>query len=114
MRSPSWWVDSQVVPYLTSSFAFSAKAAIPASISAREGRSYARSIRLGTSAFNSGSSASRLLWSYHSYSRVVRSTGASGFVHVIRRWKIGKRWNMPPGASSRESTACEIPSRRSQ
>jgi hypothetical protein len=21
---------------------------------------------------------------------------------VINRWKIGKRWNMPPGTSSRE------------
>ena len=51
----------------------------------------------GTSAFSSGSSAIRLLWSYHSYSRVPRSTGASGFVQVIRRWKIGKRWNIPPG-----------------
>jgi hypothetical protein len=58
----------------------------PASISAREGRSKARSISAGTTAFKPGSSASRLLWSYHSYSREVRSTGASGFVHVIRRW----------------------------
>ena len=71
---------------------------MPASISCRDGRSNARSIRPGTSAFSSGSSASRLLWSYHSYSRVVLSTGASGFVQVISRWKIGKCWNMPPGA----------------
>jgi len=43
-------------------------------------------VSAGTSAFSSGSSASRLLWSYHSYSRVPRSNGASGFVQLIRRW----------------------------
>jgi hypothetical protein len=31
--------------------------------------------------------------------------GASGFVQLIRRWKTGKRRNIPPGAGSREITA---------
>ncbi len=43
----------------------------------------------GTSPRSDGSSERRLFWSYHSYSRLVRSTGASGFDHESSRWKIG-------------------------
>ena len=49
----------------------------------------ARSMNVGTSAWSSGSSATRLLWSYHSYSRVPGSAGASGFDQERRRWKMG-------------------------
>jgi hypothetical protein len=44
-----------------------------------------RSISLATSDWHSGSWATRLLWSYHSYSRVQRSAGASGLVQESRR-----------------------------
>ncbi len=64
----------------------------------------------GTSPRRAGSSERRLFWSYHSYSRVARSTGASGFDQERSRWKIGYRRNMPPGESSAESTACSMPS----
>ncbi len=74
----------------------------------------ARSMSGGTSPWWRGSSATRLLWSYHSYSRVPGSAGASGFDHESRRWKIGKERNIPPGASSREIVACSIPNRERQ
>ena len=75
---------------------------------------YERSMSGGTSPWCWGSSATRLLWSYHSYSRVPGSAGASGFDHESRRWKIGNCRNMPPGASSREMVAQSTPSRERQ
>ena len=72
------------------------------SISARAGRSSWRSMKSGVNARWPSSSPTRLLWSYHSYSRVPRATGASGFVQLMRRWYTGKRRNIPPGPSSRE------------
>ena len=45
-----------------------------------------RSMNAGTSAWWRGSSAIRLLWSYHSYARVPGSAGASGFDQESRRW----------------------------
>ncbi len=87
--SSSRRVDSHVQPYRIGSEHWSANAASPASISGRDGTKNERSICAGTSARYCGSSESRLLWSNHSYSRVVRSTGASGFDQERRRWKIG-------------------------
>ena len=113
MPSSSRLVDSHVQPYRTSSDARSANAASARSISSREGTSKVRSISSGTHAEQDGSSAIRLLWSYSSYSRVPGSLGASGFVQLIRRSKIGSRLNMPPGPSSADTTAWWTPSRES-
>ena len=76
-----------------------------ASISSRAGTSKVRSMKSRISAWCAGSSTSRELWSYHSYSRDPGSTGACGFVQLISRWKTGKRRNIPAGWSSREMTA---------
>src|SRR5689334_15442929 len=61
-----------------------------------------------------GSSPSRELWSYHSYSREPCSTGAWGFVQLIRRWNTGKRRNIPAASSSRERTATRLIRERSR
>src|SRR5512132_3441349 len=109
-RSSSWVVDSHAQPYRTETPACSQKEARPRSISAREGTMKVRSISGTISAWQCASSATRLLWSYHSYSRVQSSAGASGFVQESRRWQIGHLRNIPPGESSWEMTACSTPS----
>jgi hypothetical protein len=108
--SSSRRVPVQLHSYRTVTPARSTNATSAASISARDGTSKVRSMKSGASPLTDGSSPTRLLWSYHSYSRDWRLTGASGFVQLISRSKIGNRRNIPPGVSSRESTACPTPS----
>src|SRR5439155_400290 len=47
-------------------------------------------------------------------SRNRGSKPVNGWVQLSIRWKTGQRRNMPPGASSCESTACSMPRRRRQ